>query len=79
MSFWRRPWDAGLGSNRALTAMASPGILAVIGRDEKYRHARDGLLAFISTGMLGLYVYLGALTEQLLLSQKPKTGTMKAD
>jgi len=28
---------------------------------------------------LGLYVYLGALAEQLLLSQKPKTGTMKAD
>jgi hypothetical protein len=26
---------------------------------------------------LGLYVYLGARAEQLLLSQKPKTGTMK--
>lgn len=28
---------------------------------------------------LGLYVYLGACAEQLLLSQKPKAGTMKAD
>lgn len=28
---------------------------------------------------LGLYVYLGARAEQLLLSQKPKTGAMKAD
>jgi hypothetical protein len=28
---------------------------------------------------LGLYVYLGARAELLLLSQKPKTGTIKAD
>lgn len=46
-------------------------------------HVLDGVwMMATAVGLLvglGLYVYLGALAERLLLSQKPKTGTMKAD
>ena len=46
-------------------------------------HVLDGVwMMAAAVGLLiglGLYVYLGARAEQLLLSQKPKTGTMKAD
>lgn len=46
-------------------------------------HVLDGVwMMAAAVGLLiglGLYVYLGALAEQLLLSQKPKTGTMKTD
>jgi len=46
-------------------------------------HVLDGVwMMATAVGLLiglGLYVYLGACAEQLLLSQKPKTGTMKAD
>jgi len=47
------------------------------------RHVLDGVwMMATAVGLLvglGLYVYLGARAEQLLLSQKPKTGTMKVD
>ena len=46
-------------------------------------HVLDGVwMMATAVGLLvglGLYVYLGARAEQILLSQKPKTGTMKAD
>ncbi|MDA8255268.1 MAG: general glycosylation pathway protein [Betaproteobacteria bacterium] len=46
-------------------------------------HVMDGVWVMLAAvGLLiglGLYVYLGARAEQLLLSQKPKTGTMKTD
>lgn len=46
-------------------------------------HVLDGVwMMLAAVGLLialGLYVYLGARAEQLLLSRKPKTGTMKAD
>lgn len=46
-------------------------------------HVLDGVwMMLAAVGLLvglGLYVYLGARAEQLLLSQRPKTGTMKAD
>jgi len=46
-------------------------------------HVLDGVwMMAAAVGLLiglGLYVYLGALAEQLLLSQKPKTDTMKTD
>jgi len=43
--------------------MSHPSTLAIIARHDE----------------LGLFVYLGARAEQLRLSQKPKTGTMKTD
>lgn len=47
------------------------------------QHVLDGVwMMATAVGLLvglGLYVYLGALAEQLLLSHKTKTGTMKAD
>ena len=46
-------------------------------------HVLDGVwIMFTAVGLLiglGLYVYLGARAEQLLLSQKQKTGTMRTD
>ena len=46
-------------------------------------HVLDGVwIMFAAVGLLvglGLYVYLGARAEQLLLSQKQKTGTMRTD
>ena len=46
-------------------------------------HVLDGVwMMAAAVGLLiglGLYVYLGARAELLLLSQRPKTGTMKAD
>jgi hypothetical protein len=67
-----------------LIAVSIEGLLlmfkSAVGSGER---VLDGVLMMgTAVGLLvglGLYVYLGARAEQLLLSQKPKTGTMRVD
>lgn len=67
-----------------LIAVSIEGLLlmfkSAVGNGE---HVLDGVwMMLAAVGLLvglGIYVYLGARAEQLLLSQRPKTGTMKAD
>lgn len=67
-----------------LIAVSIEGLLltfkSAVGEGE---HVLDGVwMMLTAVGLLiglGLYVYLGARAELLLLSQRPKTGTMKAD
>lgn len=67
-----------------LIAVSIEGLLlmfkSAVGNGE---HITDGVwMMAAAVGLLvalGLYVYLGARAEHILLSQKPKTGRMKAD